>query len=167
MFNEVEEIYISEMTEETLIASKPQVAIVVINETEYWCEEIRAKHGRVAGVYLVDEGVGHYLYSFTPGHWLQFVANVPLKNWEEWDEEKERSGEDHYIQAQGVYLHRDTESLAWDDEEWVEFARGFDTLREAKDSCMEGFIEYVNGNDIYSMGAVAAMKKLGAKGARP
>jgi hypothetical protein len=164
-----------ELAKEEKLKVKPEIHIIAVDHTHYWDPAIVKKFGRIATVYLVNMTERTYLCSMTPAVWAEFLFNVPTglsdgewdeSDYDEWADLEYENGDEPgtYYNVGSSFLFDDGgKELELSDEEWADMLKEWDwDLEGAKESVMEGFREYIQGNEPKAvMGIISALQKVG------
>jgi len=162
------------LTKEEMIQAKPKFHIIAVDHTQHWDPAIVKKFGRIATMYIANFNEYVYLCSMTPAVWAEFVYNVPerlladiwddYKVCDEWSDLSWENGNEcgSYYNVGSSFLFDDGgKELEITDEEWLEYLEICNwNTQEAKDGALEGFMEYINGNEPEAiMHIIDAMEK--------
>ena len=133
----------------------PAVHLVLIEETENWCDEIKAKAGRLFGVYLFDRNRRVHACEMTPSYELHFLKTIYTREFPDTPEgERERDALEMEIMLGDAgadpirYFHTHvidglpTISLAkWSAKHYREIRDGFDDEEKLHDEVMGDMIQ--------------------------
>lgn len=141
----------------------PAVHIILIEETNSWCEEIREKAGRLFGVYLFDKRRHIHACELTPSyelHFLKTISNYSGKFSNAEEEEIERDNLEMEImdgnrETQDIQYyhvsdidHRPTISLSkWSEKEYKISQEDYDNPDDLHSAIMDAMRDMENENE--------------------
>lgn len=137
---------------------KPDFRLYKEETTEYWSEGIRARAGKLFGVYIFDANRHVHAAELTPSYEMVYVGPTWTGHVEN-EEESQRLFEDilkgdsdtegvKYVHVHGLDLTK-CETVSWDDAAWDRMVAHHDgDTEDAHKEALEKAIEHCRGNGV-------------------